>query len=346
MAGAIYRKPVAFALMATAAILIGTLATMVLPMFRAEMHVKVSPDMAPLTALELAGRDVYQREGCVNCHTQTVRPLPSEVARYYKGDPQKPVSAKYSLAGEFAYDHPFLWGSKRTGPDLAFEGWIKPSATWQRAHYLDPRAKVPRSNMPSYAFIEKAKLDPADLASHMRALAKVGVPYTAAMISAQTAGLGEKTEMDALVAYTLSLGKYVDRSGGALEIDLEEANPLANDVAAVKKGQELFLANCATCHADEGEGMEGVAPSLLDARFLEQDGDMADAAYQAMIRGGSDVKVQLGRPGFKDGGMPAFGDLSEEDAWSIVAWLRLQAHHEKAEGHETAPAPAPEKGGK
>jgi mono/diheme cytochrome c family protein len=152
--------------------------------------------------------------------------------------------------------------------------------------------------------------------------------------------------MDALVAYTLSLGKYVDRSGGALEIDLEEANPLANDVAAVKKGQELFLANCATCHADEGEGMEGVAPSLLDARFLEQDGDMADAAYQAMIRGGSDVKVQLGRPGFKDGGMPAFGDLSEEDAWSIVAWLRLQAHHEKAEGHETAPAPAPEKGGK
>src|SRR5512145_627086 len=189
MAGAIYRKPVAFALMATAAISAGTLAMMVFPMLRDELHVRVSPDMKPLGALELAGRDVYQREGCVNCHTQTVRPL----------------SSKYSLAGEFAFDHPFLWGSKRTGPDLAFEGWIKPSASWQRAHYVDPRSKVPRSNMPAYAFLEKARLDPADVAAHMRALAKVGVPYDAAAIAEQTASLADKTEMDALVAYTLSL---------------------------------------------------------------------------------------------------------------------------------------------
>jgi cytochrome c oxidase cbb3-type subunit 2 len=346
MAGAIYRKPVAFALMATAAILIGTFVMMVLPMFRAEMHVKVSPDMKPLTALELAGRDVYQREGCVNCHTQTVRPLPSEVARYYTGDPRKPVSAKYSLAGEFAYDHPFLWGSKRTGPDLAFEGWINPSVTWHRAHYRDPQSKVPRSNMPSYAFLEKGQLDPADVAAHMRALAKVGVPYTSAMIAEQTGALAGKTEMDALIAYTLSLGRYVDRSAAGVQIRLDEPNPLGNDVAAVKKGHELFLANCATCHADEGEGMEGVAPSLIDTRFLEQDGDLPDAAYFGMIKGGSDVKAQLGRPGMKDGGMPAFGDLSDEDAWAIVTWLRLQAHHEKAEGHDMAPAPAPAKGGK
>jgi cytochrome c oxidase cbb3-type subunit 2 len=348
MAGAIYRKPVAFALMATAAILIGTFVTMVLPMFRAEMHVKVSADMKPLSALELAGRDIYQREGCVNCHTQTVRPLPSEVARYYKGDPAKPVSAKYSLAGEFAYDHPFLWGSKRTGPDLAFEGWIKPSATWHRAHYRDPQSKVPRSNMPSYAFIEKEPLVPASVAANMRALAKVGVPYTEVAILAQTAQLAGKTEMDALVAYTLSLGKYVDRSAGGIQVDLEEPNPVGNDVAAVKRGQALYAANCAACHADEGQGTEGVAPSLIDARFLEQDGDLPDAAYHAMIKGGSDVKAQLGRPGFKDGGMPAFGDLSDEDAWSIVAWLRLQAHHEKTEGHDMPPAepPAPAKGGK
>jgi cytochrome c oxidase cbb3-type subunit 2 len=346
MAGAIYKKPVAFALMATAAILVGTFATMVLPMFRAEMHVKVSPDMVPLSALELAGRDIYQREGCIGCHTQTVRPLPSEVARYYKGDPAKPVSAKYSLAGEFAYDHPFLWGSKRTGPDLAFEGWIKPSAAWQRAHYLDPRSKVPRSNMPSYAFIEKVKLDPADLAAHMRALAKVGVPYTAATIAEQTAAVVGKTELDALVAYTLSLGKYVDRSAAGVTVDLAEPNPVGNDVAAVKKGQELFVANCAACHGGEGEGTEGVAPSLIDARFLEQDGDLPDAAYHAMIKGGSDAKPQLGRPGYKDGGMPAFGDLSDDDAWSIVAYLRVQSHHEKVEGHEMAPAPAPAKGGK
>ena len=192
MAGAIYRKPIAFALMATAAILAGTLAMMVFPMFRAEMHVKV-PDLKPLTALELAGRDVYQREGCVNCHTQTVRPLGSEVARYYKGDPGKPVSAKYSLAGEFAYDHPFLWGSKRTGPDLAFEGWIKPSASWHAAHYRNPQASVPKSNMPAYAFLDEAALDPAQVAAHMRALAKVGVPYTAAVIAEQTSALAGKT---------------------------------------------------------------------------------------------------------------------------------------------------------
>jgi cytochrome c oxidase cbb3-type subunit 2 len=320
---------------------------MVLPMFRAEMHVKASADMAPLSALELAGRDIYQREGCVNCHTQTVRPLGSEVARYYKGDPAKPVSAKYSLAGEFAYDHPFLWGSKRTGPDLAFEGWIKPSASWHAAHYRDPQSKVARSNMPSYAFIEKAKLDPADVASHMRALARVGVPYTEAAILAQTAQLAGKTEMDALVAYTLSLGRYVDRSAAGVRYDPAEPNPLANDVAAVKHGMELFSAQgCNACHGEEGEGVEGVAPSLIDARFLDRDGDLPDAAYFAMIKGGSDVKPQLGRAGYKDGGMPAFGDLAEDDAWSIVAWIRMQAHHEREEGHEMAPAPAPDKGGK
>src|SRR5512133_1840270 len=344
MAGKIYSKAFPFAVMTTVAVLVGTVVTMAWPIVRPEMHVKVD-GLKPLGPLELAGRDVYQREGCVNCHTQTVRPLKSEVVRY-KGSRAEEPAARYSLAGEFAYDHPFLWGSKRTGPDLAFEGWIKPGASWHRAHYRDPQSKVARSNMPSYAFIEKAMLDPAEVASHMRALAKVGVPYAEAAILAQTAALAGKTEMDALIAYTLSLGKYVDRAAAGLQIDLEEPNPLANDVAAVKKGQALFADNCATCHADEAEGTEGVAPSLIDARFLEQDGDLADGAYFAMITAGSDAKAQLGRPGFKDGGMPAFGDLSDEDAWSIVAYLRLQAHHEKAEGHEMAPAPAPAKGGK
>lgn len=344
MAGAIYRKPIAFALMATAAILAGTLVMMVLPMFRAEMHVKVSPDMKPLTALELEGRDVYQREGCVNCHTQTVRPLGSEVARYYKGDPGKPVSAKYSLAGEFAYDHPFLWGSKRTGPDLAFEGWIKPSPSWHAAHYRNPQASVPRSNMPAYAFLDRAILDPAAVAAHMRALAKVGVPYTPALIAEQTALLAGKTEMDALVAYTLSLGRYVDRAASGVQVDLDAANPLAHDPAAAKRGEALYEAQgCNACHGDEGEGMEGVAPSLLDARFLERDGDLPDAAYFAMIKGGSDVKPQLERPGLPDGGMPAFGELADEDVWAIVSWIRAQAAHEKAEGHEMPPAPAKER---
>src|SRR5512134_1913252 len=150
MAGAIYRKPVSFALLATVAVLVGSVVTMAYPMLRPEMHPKLD-SLRPFTALELAGRDVYQREGCVNCHTQTVRPLRSEVVRYLGSRAREP-GARYSVAGEFAYDHPFLWGSKRTGPDLAFEGWIKPSASWQKAHYENPQAVVARSNMPSYAF--------------------------------------------------------------------------------------------------------------------------------------------------------------------------------------------------
>ena len=132
--------------------LAGSIAMMAYPMFRSDMHPKVE-GLVPLTALELAGRDVYQREGCVNCHTQTVRPLQSEVVRY-KGNRAAERSSRYSLAGEFAYDHPFLWGSKRTGPDLAFEGWLK-SAAWQYAHFENPQQVVPKSNMPAYAFLKK-----------------------------------------------------------------------------------------------------------------------------------------------------------------------------------------------
>src|SRR5512136_1538355 len=143
MAGEIYWKPIALALMATGAILIGCIVTMAYPMLRADMHPRLET-LKPFSPLQLAGRDVYQREGCVGCHTQTIRPLPSEVVRYGGSRAQEPT-ARYSLAGEFAYDHPFLWGSKRTGPDLAFEGWLKPSRDWQVAHLENPQALVPRS---------------------------------------------------------------------------------------------------------------------------------------------------------------------------------------------------------
>ena len=148
---------------------------MAYPMLRADMHPQVE-GLAPLDPLELAGRDVYQREGCVNCHTQTVRPLQSEVVRY-KGNRAAEPSGQYSLAGEFAYDHPFLWGSKRTGPDLAFEGWMKPSRAWQYAHLENPQAVVPRSNMPAYAFLSEARLDAGRVQASMRALRTLGVPY-------------------------------------------------------------------------------------------------------------------------------------------------------------------------
>jgi cytochrome c oxidase cbb3-type subunit 2 len=331
MATNLTSKAFLFSAAATVAVLAGSVVMMAYPMVRPDMHPKVE-GLKPLPALELAGRDVYQREGCVNCHSQMIRPLRSEVVRYKGARAQEP-SARYSLAGEFAYDHPFLWGSKRTGPDLAFEGWIKPSRDWHAAHFADPQALVPRSNMPRYAFLKDRTVDGADLQAHMRALRTLGVPYTQADIDGAPAAVAGKTDMDALVAYTVSLGKAVDRGPKPGAVDLAEPNPLAGNAEAIARGARLFQENgCAACHGDEAEGQEGVAPSLIDDTFLGQAPDMADAAYAAMIQFGSDAKKGLGRPGLADGGMPA-NDLPEEDVWAIVAWLRAQKAHEAAEGH-------------
>jgi cytochrome c oxidase cbb3-type subunit II len=317
--GAIYKNPVTFALMATVAILIGSVVTMAYPMLRADMHPRLET-LKPLTALQLAGRDVYQREGCVGCHTQMVRPLPSEVARY--GAP--------SQAGEFPYEHPFLWGSKRTGPDLLREGGLRPDR-WHQDHFANPQAFFAKSNMPSYGWLKGRMLDAAEVTDHMNALALVHpeLKTTLAAVQPQVAG---KDEMDALVAYMQSLGTAVQRrQAGA--VDLAQANPFANDQAAKRKGKKLFLDNCAVCHGDEGHGQPGVAPDLLDDVFLGEAGDMPDAAYFAIISGGSDAKAALGRKGEKDGGMTAFGgQLTKDDIWSVVAWLRAQKAHEKLEG--------------
>jgi len=334
MAGTIYKKPVTFAVMATVVVLIGTAVTMAYPMLRPDMHPKVA-GLVPLTALELAGRDIYQREGCMGCHTQTVRPLKSEVVRY-RGNRAKDPSGQYSLAGEFAYDHPFLWGSKRTGPDLAFEAWLK-SAAWHQGHFENPQAVVPRSNMPAYAFLKKAAIDPSDLQAHMRALRTLGVPYTDADLAGVPAAVQGKTEMDGLVAYMLSLGRAVNRGGGgAGGLELDTPNPKGGDPAAVARGKQLFDGNgCGACHGDEAGGQEGIAPSLVDEEMLGVKGDLPDAAYFLMIKGGSDAKKALGRPGLADGGMQAFGgELSDDDIWSIVAWLRAQKAHEAGEHHE------------
>ena len=327
--GNLYKNPILLAVMATVAILIGSVVTMAYPMLRADMHPKLE-NLKPLTPLQLAGRDVYQREGCVGCHTQMIRPLPSEVARY--GD--------YSKPGEFAYEHPFLWGSKRTGPDLAREGGLRPDK-WQYDHLANPQAFFPRSNMPSYAFLKGRPLDAESVLANMGALAVMHPEYKTDL-AAVKASVGGKDEADALVAYLQQLGTAVSRrEAGA--IDLAAENPLAHDVAAVVKGKTLFTDNCAVCHGDEGHGQPGVAPDLLDNRFLEVDGDMPDAAYFAIIQGGSDVKAGLKRPGLKDGGMTAFGgQLSKEEIWSIVAFLRNQKAHEAAEG-EIPPPKAPEK---
>ncbi|HEX5310913.1 cytochrome-c oxidase, cbb3-type subunit II [Aquabacterium sp.] len=170
----------------------------IVPLFFQHSTTKPVEGLKPYTALQLAGRDVYLREGCYGCHSQMIRPFRAETLRY----------GHYSVAGEFVYDHPFQWGSKRTGPDLQRVG-NKYSDDWHRAHLHNPRDVVPESNMPAYPWLETAKVDAAGLAPRMKALRVVGVPYTDDEIKAAADEVKDKTEMDALVAYLQVLGTAV-----------------------------------------------------------------------------------------------------------------------------------------
>jgi cytochrome c oxidase cbb3-type subunit 2 len=309
-----------FSVVALLVILAGTVATMFYPMLRDDMHPKLEA-LRAFTPLELAGRDIYQREGCMGCHTQTVRPLASEVARY--GD--------YSKAGEFAYDRPHLWGSKRTGPDLAREGGLRPD-DWHRRHFTNPQAVVPRSNMPAYAFLQQAKLDPATVRSHYRALAAMYKPGEFGAGEDDFKALGDRTEMDALVAYMQWLGHAVPR---ACQVgDLAAASPFAGRRELVTRGMAVYAENCAQCHGEHGEGMPGAVPSLIDDEFLGQKGDVPDGTYFGLISCGSDAKKAIGRPGDPAGGMTAFGgQLSDEDIWAVISFIRAQQKHEAEEKH-------------
>ena len=151
--------------------------------------------LKPYTPLQLTGRDVYVREGCYNCHSQMVRPFRAEVERY----------GHYSVAGEFVYDHPFQWGSKRTGPDLHRVGG-RYSDDWHRLHLLDPRSVVPESNMPSYPWLARTAAGAEDIEAKLRALRRVGVPYTDEEIAKSKGELKGKSELDALIAYLQVLG--------------------------------------------------------------------------------------------------------------------------------------------
>jgi len=167
----------------------------IVPLFFQKSTTEAVQGVKPLTPLQLAGRDVYLREGCYNCYSQMIRPFRSETLRY----------GHYSVAGEFVYDHPFQWGSKRTGPDLQRVGG-KYSDEWHRIHLNNPRDLVPESNMPAYSWLEKSAIDADALPSHMRALRSVGVPYTDEEIAKASDEVKGKTEMEATVAYLQSLG--------------------------------------------------------------------------------------------------------------------------------------------
>jgi cytochrome c oxidase cbb3-type subunit 2 len=200
----------------------------IIPLHTIKSTIEPVEGMRPYTPLELAGRNIYMREGCYNCHSQMIRPFRDEVERY----------GHYSLAAESMYDHPFQWGSKRTGPDLARVGG-KYSNEWHQAHFKDPRAVVPESVMPPYSFLARRDLVVKDIAAHLEALRAVGVPYTDEMIKSAAADLAAQadpegdsaallkrypkaatgdfdgdpkrlTEMDALIAFIQILGRMVD----------------------------------------------------------------------------------------------------------------------------------------
>jgi cytochrome c oxidase cbb3-type subunit 2 len=167
----------------------------IVPLFFQRSTTQAVEGLKPYTPLQLAGRDVYLREGCYNCHSQMVRPFRAEALRY----------GQLSVAGEFVYDHPFQWGSKRTGPDLHRVGG-KYSDEWHRAHLINPRDLVPETNMPAYPWLVTGAVDAAGMPARMKALQRLGVPYTDAEIAAATEAVKDKSEMDALIAYLQVLG--------------------------------------------------------------------------------------------------------------------------------------------
>jgi len=284
------KKPVVFLLLAVAAIMVGTFVTMVLPFAWVNTEKDRIESVKPYTPLQLAGRDIYIREGCNNCHTQTVRPLVAEVLRY----------GPYSKSGEFVYDRPHLWGSRRTGPDLARVGGKYPDA-WHVQHMINPRSMVPRSNMPAYAFLAEYAIDPGYTRKKMDVL---GFPYGEEQIQA----LSGKTDMDAIVAYLQKLGSDIGwREAARTRFAGELKNPYQDDSSIIPQGQALYTEHCAACH---GEDLTGdIGPDIHDI-------DMSDAdLYEILFNG------------IPDGGMPAFSQLGPDRVWKTVNFVKYYKRH-------------------
>ena len=188
------RRPGLLGVLIALVISVGGLVEIV-PLYFSSQVTTPAPGVKPYTALQLEGRDIYIREGCYNCHSQMIRPLRAETERY----------GHYSLAGESVYDHPFQWGSKRTGPDLARVGG-RYSDEWHRVHLSNPRDVVPESNMPTYAWLADRQVDASLTPDKLRLMRKLGVPYADADIAQASDAVKGKSEMDALIAYLQGLG--------------------------------------------------------------------------------------------------------------------------------------------
>jgi cytochrome c oxidase cbb3-type subunit II len=170
----------------------------IVPLFFQRSTTQPVEGMKPYTPLQLTGRDIYLREGCYGCHSQMIRPFRAETERY----------GHYSVPGESVYDHPFQWGSKRTGPDLARVG-ARYSDEWHRIHLNNPRDVVPESNMPAYPWLSRNRLEPSEIIPKLRAMKRLGVPYTEEEIAKSPADVTDKTEQDALIAYLQVLGTAI-----------------------------------------------------------------------------------------------------------------------------------------
>ena len=295
------RKPYLFTFWALIAILIGG-AVEIVPMYLIKSNIPTIESVKPYTPLELHGRDIYIAEGCVGCHSQMVRPFRSETMRY----------GEYSKAGEFVYDHPFLWGSKRTGPDLARTGVVsgkmyKPDS-WHYSHLLDPQAMNAQSIMPPYPWLFTKDIDTASTGSRIRAMQYLGVPYgegydskanedlmeQAQKIAAGLADNGIKTESQkqiiAVIAYLQRLGRDITEIPGNEATPAVESTaaprvlpmPLPDDEALLAEADALYKKSCVACHGMLGEG-NVIGPNLTDAYWIK--GGSPEDIYHVIAEG-------------------------------------------------------------
>ena len=289
----IYSKSVLFTAIVTVAVIVGSVITAFIPLAMKDMHPKLD-NLKPYTALQLAGRDLYQKEGCFNCHTQTVRPLKADVLRY----------GEYSKAGENYYERPFLWGSKRTGPDLARIGG-KYSDQWHIDHFNNPQAFYPLSNMPKYTWLASK---PIDIEQTKRGMDVLGFSYTKEDIDA----LKGKTQLDAMVSYMQVIGISVERKNyvAVSPDDYQNAqNPFKDNIASAEKGRVLYENNCFFCHGQNGEGTS-IASGITD---LVGDDTPDGQIFVAIANGIPEMMnehVNL---------------MTKNDIWNLVSYCRMLA---------------------
>ncbi|MFZ4856280.1 MAG: cbb3-type cytochrome c oxidase subunit II [Desulfuromonadaceae bacterium] len=288
------KNPVIFIILAFVVILIGTMVTMVAPFKWINTAGDRIAEVKPYTPLQQEGRDLYMREGCNNCHSQTVRTLAADVERYGNG-------GGYSKSGEFVYDRPFLWGSRRTGPDLARIGlkYPDPKGAWHRKHMDNPQSVVPASNMPAYAFLNK----PLDTTYSERKMKLLKFPYTQADLD----DLKGKTEMDAIIAYMRKLGTDipVKKTETVVQVPAVLNNPYTNVEAIEEEAEAIYKQQCASCHGEKREGTLG--PTLKGSS--KSDADL----------------FKIISHGVAANGMPAFGSsLDEKKIWKLVTYIKLE----------------------